>query len=70
MRKCPTCNRQVEWQDNPFRPFCSERCQLLDLGKWVSEEYRVPGKAVPAEHSGEDDEDQTGLETNSSEFKL
>ena len=70
MKHCPTCNRQVEWQDNPFRPFCSERCKLLDLGKWVSEEYREPGKPVPAEHSGEDDEDQSGLETNSSEFKL
>ena len=70
MKHCPTCNRQVEWQGNPFRPFCSERCKLLDLGKWVSEEYRVPGKPVPAEHSGEDDEDQSGLETDSSEFKL
>jgi len=69
MKHCPTCNRQVEWQDNPYRPFCSERCKLLDLGKWVSEEYRVPGKPVPAEHSGEDVEDQSGLETDSSEFK-
>jgi endogenous inhibitor of DNA gyrase (YacG/DUF329 family) len=44
MRKCPTCDKPVEWQNNPFRPFCSERCKLVDLGKWVSEEYRVPGK--------------------------
>jgi endogenous inhibitor of DNA gyrase (YacG/DUF329 family) len=63
MKHCPTCNRQVEWQDNPFRPFCSERCKLLDLGKWVSEEYRVPGKPIAEEHSGEDDEEQPGLET-------
>ena len=70
MKHCPTCNRQVEWQGNAFRPFCSERCKLLDLGKWVSEEYRVPGKPVPAEHSGEDDQDQSGLETDTSEFKL
>ena len=69
MKHCPTCNRQVEWQDNPFRPFCSERCKLLDLGKWVSEEYRVPGKPVPTEPVG-DDEEQPGSETNSSEFKL
>ena len=61
MRKCPTCNRQVDWQDNPFRPFCSERCKLLDLGKWVSEEYRVPGKPVPDENYGEDDEEQPEL---------
>lgn len=55
MKKCPTCGKQVPWQNNPFRPFCSERCKLIDLGKWVSEEYRVPGKPVPLEPSGEDD---------------
>jgi endogenous inhibitor of DNA gyrase (YacG/DUF329 family) len=53
MKQCPSCKREVEWTDNPFRPFCSERCKLLDLGKWVSEEYRVPGKPVPTESSGE-----------------
>jgi endogenous inhibitor of DNA gyrase (YacG/DUF329 family) len=58
MKKCPTCNRQADWQDNPFRPFCSERCKLIDLGKWVSEEYRVPGKPVPSEQDeGEGDRD-------------
>jgi endogenous inhibitor of DNA gyrase (YacG/DUF329 family) len=53
MKQCPTCNRQIQWQDNPFRPFCSERCKLLDLSKWVSEEYRVPGKPVPMEDTSE-----------------
>lgn len=52
--KCPNCGKQVEWEENPFRPFCSERCKLVDLGKWVSEEYRVPGRAVPTQ--GEDKE--------------
>jgi len=42
MRKCPTCNKAVEWRDNPFRPFCSERCKLLDFGHWADEDYRVP----------------------------
>lgn len=45
--KCPICGKPVEWKDNPFRPFCSERCKLLDLGRWVSEEYSVPGPPVP-----------------------
>ncbi len=40
--RCPGCKRQTVWKDNPWRPFCSERCQLIDLGKWVSGEYRVP----------------------------
>jgi uncharacterized protein len=41
MKKCPTCKRPVEWQDNPHRPFCSERCKLLDFGHWADEDYRV-----------------------------
>jgi endogenous inhibitor of DNA gyrase (YacG/DUF329 family) len=56
MKRCPTCNREVQWEDNPFRPFCSERCKLLDLGNWVSEEYRVPGKPLHTEHPSEDDD--------------
>ncbi|MFC3874682.1 DNA gyrase inhibitor YacG [Neisseria musculi] len=40
--KCPTCRRANEWSaDNPFRPFCSERCRLIDLGAWVNEDYTV-----------------------------
>ncbi len=31
---------------NRFRPFCSERCQMIDLGTWANEEYRVPGGKV------------------------
>ena len=46
LMKCPLCRKETWWSDangneNPFRPFCSERCQLIDLGKWASEEYRV-----------------------------
>ena len=44
--KCPTCDKPIEWQDNPHRPFCSERCRLIDLGAWVNEEYTVPGEQV------------------------
>ena len=66
--KCPTCSKRIEWDDNPFRPFCSERCKLIDLGRWVSEEYRVPGKPVIPEPV-DDDEDQHGS-ASSSESKL
>ena len=54
--KCPTCGKPVNWKDNPVRPFCSERCQLVDLGKWVEGEYRVPGEPVPQEQRTDDDE--------------
>lgn len=54
--KCPTCGKSVDWQDNTFRPFCSERCKLVDLGKWVNEEYRVPGREVSPEPNEQDEE--------------
>ncbi len=40
---CPTCGKDVEWRpENAWRPFCSERCKLIDLGEWANENYRVP----------------------------
>jgi endogenous inhibitor of DNA gyrase (YacG/DUF329 family) len=47
--KCPTCKKKTEWENNPFRPFCSERCKLIDLGAWAGEEYRIEGEEVPKE---------------------
>jgi endogenous inhibitor of DNA gyrase (YacG/DUF329 family) len=41
---CPICKNTTTWEENPWRPFCSERCKLIDLGKWVSEEYKIPVK--------------------------
>jgi uncharacterized protein len=39
---CPQCGKEMVWDTgNRFRPFCSERCKLVDLGKWANEEYRV-----------------------------
>lgn len=41
--KCPACGREAVFDaTNPCRPFCSERCQTLDLGAWADERYRVP----------------------------
>jgi endogenous inhibitor of DNA gyrase (YacG/DUF329 family) len=40
---CPTCGAPVEWSDaSTFRPFCSDRCKLIDLGAWASEEHKIP----------------------------
>ncbi|MDR2876130.1 MAG: DNA gyrase inhibitor YacG [Methylobacillus sp.] len=40
---CPTCGAQSRYSpQNPHRPFCSERCKLIDLGAWANERYRVP----------------------------
>lgn len=41
--RCPTCGARVEWAPHSkWRPFCSERCKLVDLGAWADESYRVP----------------------------
>jgi endogenous inhibitor of DNA gyrase (YacG/DUF329 family) len=41
MIKCPICRKPSQWEGNPTRPFCSERCRIIDLAKWASEEYSV-----------------------------
>jgi len=46
---CPRCKKKTEWLNNPFRPFCSERCRLDDLGKWASGEYSMPDEELPDE---------------------
>ncbi|MGK0445476.1 MAG: endogenous inhibitor of DNA gyrase (YacG/DUF329 family) [Bermanella sp.] len=47
---CPTCSKSVEWnEDAKFRPFCSDRCRLIDLGQWANEEHAIPGKSVEEE---------------------
>jgi endogenous inhibitor of DNA gyrase (YacG/DUF329 family) len=44
MVKCPTCGKPVSWHPRtPWRPFCSERCRLIDLGAWLAEDNRIPG---------------------------
>ena len=43
--KCPTCKKEIPWdKNNPYRPFCSERCRLIDLGEWAGEGHRIPGE--------------------------
>jgi endogenous inhibitor of DNA gyrase (YacG/DUF329 family) len=44
---CPTCNKKISWDlNNAFRPFCSERCKLLDLGAWADGTYAIPAEEV------------------------
>jgi len=43
---CPQCKKRMQYTTtNAHRPFCSERCRLIDFGAWVNEEHRVPGDA-------------------------
>ncbi len=44
---CPTCFKKVTWvAANTYRPFCSERCKLLDLGDWANDKFVIPGEPV------------------------
>ncbi len=52
---CPTCQRPVEWSEaSAFRPFCCERCKLIDLGAWITEKHAIPGEDVAATFQAED----------------
>lgn len=50
--KCPICSKPVIYNNNPYRPFCSERCKLIDLGNWVDGVYSLPAEEV--EHDTKD----------------
>jgi len=52
---CPTCKKAVNWTPaEKFKPFCSERCKLIDLGDWATEAHKIPGEPL-----FEEDEDQS-----------
>ena len=55
--KCPQCGKEVEFSGNEYRPFCSERCKLLDFGAWADGHY-----GIAAETSELSDEDMDALE--------
>ena len=51
---CPQCRRQHEWDGmSPWRPFCSERCRLIDLGAWLTERHVIPGDEAPEADAGD-----------------
>ena len=44
--KCPHCGKEKEYSGNEFRPFCSERCKLLDFGEWADERFAIPTESA------------------------
>lgn len=64
--ECPTCRKQVEWSDkSPYRPFCSKRCQLIDLGEWAAEEHRIADKEISEQDLWSEDDKLNFLGKNS-----
>jgi endogenous inhibitor of DNA gyrase (YacG/DUF329 family) len=61
--KCPTCKKEVQFGSDWF-PFCSDRCRLIDLGRWADEEYRIPAvsSAPPRDNPSERENDATGID--------
>lgn len=61
--KCPTCGAEIEYSPaNPYRPFCSERCRLIDLGAWANDEYRIEGEPGSAASMNPEDYETTQRE--------
>ena len=58
--KCPICRQDVTWEGNPNRPFCSERCRLIDLGNWANGQYSLPAEETSTE---ETDTEEQNVET-------
>ena len=59
MRKvrCPHCGKIIDYSvENPYRPFCSERCKMIDLGEWADEKFKIPTKNLDEETSTETDD--------------
>ena len=56
---CPQCGKVVVWETgNRYRPFCSERCKLIDLGQWAAESYRIPEAEKQEGELSDEKEDQ------------
>ncbi len=62
--KCPNCGKETEYHGNEFRPFCSERCKLLDFGAWADGAF-----ALPVEETALSEEDIEMIERASKEKK-
>ncbi len=53
---CPICRKPVDWNQADTRPFCSERCRLIDLGEWFDESRRIPGEPASIPNQGDERE--------------
>jgi endogenous inhibitor of DNA gyrase (YacG/DUF329 family) len=54
---CPTCKKLILWNDDfPYRPFCCDRCRLIDLGEWASENHQIAGNSLDVNSEEKNDE--------------
>ncbi|NBT13515.1 MAG: DNA gyrase inhibitor YacG [Planctomycetia bacterium] len=57
MPRCPVCDADVDLDKTPTVPFCSDRCRLIDLGRWLDESYAVPEPKRPADDADDEEAD-------------
>ena len=61
--KCPICKKPVadpeEGKLRPFYPFCSDRCKLIDLGRWLDGKYQIPVEEPPQYTTGNESTDES-----------
>ncbi len=63
--KCPHCGKAAQFTpENKYRPFCSQRCAVLDLGAWADEKYKVPDSAEESDSVNENSDDDSTPNTN------
>ena len=72
--RCPQCALTFSYYESEFRPFCSEKCQMIDLGHWFKESYTVPVKetgktAIPSQEKGSNEEFEGNQENNKNNNK-
>lgn len=57
---CPICGKNNTWRsENKFRPFCSDRCKLIDLGEWAKGTRTIPGEPADLNPSSDDQDDSS-----------
>lgn len=66
--KCPQCKIEFSYYESEFRPFCTDRCQKIDLGHWFQESYTVPTKESTLDAEKEIDVEDNNEEGNESEY--
>ena len=56
---CPICHKATTWENNQYRPFCSHRCKVIDLGSWADGSYSVPGKKTENSETEDNNSDNS-----------
>ena len=57
-KKCSLCKKEIQGENKIYLPFCSERCKLVDLGKWATGDYRIPAEKADLDSQEKEEDDE------------